>query len=282
MAVKVYKPTTPARRRTSVDTFSDITKKRPEKKLIKAKKRKGGRNAHGRITVRHRGGGAKQFYRLIDYKRTKFDVPAIVEAIEYDPNRKARIALIKYEDGQKAYMIAPVGLEVGATVVSSKTRTEIAPGNRMPLKHVPLGSNVYNVELTPGKGAQIVRSAGSLAKLMALDAGKATLRMPSGEVRLVPEGAAATIGQVSNPDAMNIRIGKAGRKRHMGVKPTVRGKAMNPTDHPHGGGEGSTPIGMKAPKTKWGKKALGIKTRKKNKYSDKMIVRGRKQKRRRK
>lgn len=280
MAIKVYKPTTPARRQTSVDTFSDITKKSPEKSLLKIKKKTGGRNSSGRITVRHRGGGAKQFYRLIDYKRNRFDVPAEVMAIEYDPNRRARIALIKYEDGQKSYMIAPVGLEVGATVISSKKRTEVSVGNRMPLKEIPLGSVIYNIEITPGKGAQLVRTAGSLAKLMALDGGYATIKMPSGEVRLIPENAAATLGQVSNPDAMNIRIGKAGRQRHLGIRPTVRGKVMNPTDHPHGGGEGSTPIGMKAPKTKWGKKALGVLTRKKNKYSNKYIVRSRKKKRR--
>ncbi len=280
MAVRIYKPTTPGRRQTSVDTFSDITKKAPERKLIKIKKKKGGRNASGHITVRHQGGGAKQYYRLIDYKRAQYDVPATVEAIEYDPNRNARIALITYTTGEKAYMIAPIGLQIGATVVSSLQRTEIQPGNRMPLKHIPLGSDIYDLELTPGKGGQMVRSAGALAKLMAFDGGKATVRMPSGEIRLIPEEASATIGQVSNPDAMNIRIGKAGRHRHMGIRPTVRGKAMNPNDHPHGGGEGSNPIGMKAPKTKWGKKALGVKTRKRNKYSDTMIIRSRKQKRR--
>lgn len=280
MPIRVYKPTTPARRRTSVDTFSDITKKRPERKLIKIKKKTGGRNAHGRITVRHRGGGAKQFYRLIDYKRNRFDVPATVEAIEYDPNRRARIALIKYEDGPKQYMIAPVDLKIGNVVMSSKTRIEVQPGNRMPLSELPLGSTIYNLELTPGKGAQIVRTAGSLAKLMAVEGDYATVKLPSGEVRLIAKNAMATLGQVSNPDAMHIRIGKAGRKRHMGIRPTVRGKAMNPVDHPHGGGEGNAPIGLKAPKTPWGKKALGVLTRKKKKYSNKFIVRSRKQKRR--
>lgn len=280
MAVKIYKPTTPGRRQTSVDTFSDITKKRPEKKLIKIKKKTGGRNASGKITVRHRGGGAKQFYRLIDYRRDRFDIPAIVEAIEYDPNRRARIALIKYQDGQKSYIIAPVGLQTGATVISSKKRTEVNVGNSMPLKEIPLGSDIYNIEITPGKGGQLVRTAGSLAKLMAIDGGQATVKMPSGEIRFIREDCAATLGQVSNPDAMNIRFGKAGRKRHMGIRPTVRGKAMNPVDHPHGGGEGSNPIGMKAPKTIWGKKALGVLTRKRKKYSNKFIVQSRKNKRR--
>ncbi|MDX9893130.1 MAG: 50S ribosomal protein L2 [Patescibacteria group bacterium] len=280
MAIKVYKPTTPARRQTSVDTFADINKKKPEKKLIKIKKKTGGRNNEGKITVRHRGGGAKQYYRLIDYRRDKFDMPATVEAIEYDPNRQARIALLKYEDGQRSYMIAPVDLKAGDQVVSSKTRTEIKPGNRMPLEHLPLGSIIYNIEVVPGKGAQLVRTAGSTAKLMAVEGKYATVRMPSGEVRLIPKEASATIGQVSNPDSMHIRIGKAGRMRHMGIRPTVRGKVMNPVDHPHGGGEGHNPIGMKAPKTPWGKKALGVKTRKNNKYSDKFIVRSRRQKRR--
>lgn len=280
MGIKVYKPTTPGRRKTSVDTFSDVTKKRPEKKLIKIKKKTGGRNAQGRITVRHRGGGAKQFYRLIDYKRSKFDIPAVVEAIEYDPNRKARIALIKYEGNAKSYIIAPVGLKIGDKIVSSKKRVEIRSGNRMPLKHIPLGSLIYNIEITPGKGAQMVRTAGSTAKLMAVDGDYANIRMPSGEVRLIPSNSLATLGQVSNPDARHIRIGKAGRKRHMGIRPTVRGKAMNPADHPHGGGEGSNPIGLKAPKTPWGKKALGVVTRKRKKYSNKFIIKNRRQKRR--
>ena len=280
MGIKVYKPTTPARRKTSVDTFSDVTKKRPEKKLIKIKKKTGGRNAQGRITVRHRGGGAKQFYRLIDYKRNRFDVPAVVEAIEYDPNRRARIALLKYEGGSKSYIIAPVDLKIGDKIVSSKKRVEIRSGNRMPLKHIPLGSMIYNIEITPGKGAQLVRTAGSSAKLMAVEGDYANIRMPSAEVRLIPSNALATLGRVSNPDARHIRIGKAGRKRHMGIRPTVRGKAMNPVDHPHGGGEGGSPIGLKAPKTPWGKKALGVITRKKKKYSNKFIIRSRKKKRR--
>jgi large subunit ribosomal protein L2 len=280
MPIKVYKPTTPARRKTSVDTFSDVTKKKPEKKLIRPKKKTGGRNVTGRITVRHRGGGAKQHYRLIDYKRDKFDIPAVVEAVEYDPNRKARIALLKYEDGEKRYMIAPVDLKVGTKVVSSQKRVEIKVGNRMPLKQIPLGLIIYNIEVIPAKGAQLVRTAGSGAKLMAVEGEYATIRMPSGEVRLIAKNSLATIGQVSNPDAMHLRIGKAGRKRHLGIRPTVRGKAMNPADHPHGGGEGQQPIGLKAPKTPWGKKALGVITRKKNKYSDKFIIRSRKKKKR--
>jgi large subunit ribosomal protein L2 len=280
MPIKVYKPTTPARRKTSVDTFSDITKFSPEKKLIKIKKKTGGRNSSGKITVRHRGGGAKQFYRLIDYKAERFDQPATVLAIEYDPNRRARIALISYEDGEKRYIIASLGMKVGQKIVSSKKQAEIEIGNRMPLEYIPLGSLIYNIEITPGKGAQLVRTAGSSAKLMAVEGKYATIRFPSGEIRLIDKKSSATIGQVSNPEAMHIRIGKAGRKRHMGIRPTVRGKAMNPVDHPHGGGEGSNPIGMKAPKTLWGKKAMGVITRKKKKYSNKLIIRRRRKKRR--
>lgn len=280
MPIRIYKPTTPGRRQTSVDTFADVTKKKPEKSLILIKKKTGGRNASGRITVRHRGGGAKQYYRLIDYRRNKFDMPATVEAIEYDPNRRARIALVKYEDGVKSYIIAPVDLKVGSVVISSKTRTDIQVGNRMPLIEMPLGSQIYEIEITPGKGGQLVRTAGSTAKLMAVEGEYATIRMPSGEIRLIPKDCAATIGQVSNPDAMHIRIGKAGRMRHLGIRPTVRGKVMNPVDHPHGGGEGHNPIGMKAPKTPWGKKALGVKTRRKKKYSSKLIVRARGKRRR--
>ena len=207
-------------------------------------------------------------------------MPAIVEAIEYDPNRRARIALVKYQDGEKRYIIAPVDLTVGAQIISSKQRTEIQVGNRMPLGEMPLGSQIYNIEVSPGRGGQLVRTAGSTAKLMAVEGEYATIKMPSGEVRLISKAAFATIGQVSNPDAMHIRIGKAGRQRHLGIRPTVRGKVMNPVDHPHGGGEGHNPIGMKAPKTPWGKKALGVHTRKKNKYSDKFIVESRRQKRR--
>ncbi|MFA6254932.1 MAG: 50S ribosomal protein L2 [Patescibacteria group bacterium] len=279
MPIRIYKPTTPGRRQTSVDTFSDITLKRPEKKLVMIKRKTGGRNASGKITVRHRGGGAKRFYRLIDYKQNKYDMPSTVEAIEYDPNRRARIALLKYQDGHKCYIIAPVDLKVGDQVISSTKRTEIKPGNRMPLEHLPLGSLIYNIEISPGRGAQLVRTAGSVAKLMAVEGEYATIKMPSSEIRLISKKSLATLGQVSNPDAMHLRIGKAGRKRHMGIRPTVRGKVMNPVDHPHGGGEGHNPIGMKAPKTPWGKKALGVKTRKKNKYSNKFIVNRRRSKR---
>jgi len=280
MAIKIYKPTTPARRQTSVDNFSDITKFAPEKKLIKIKKKTGGRNASGQITVRHIGGGAKQFYRLIDYKRDKFDIPAKVEAIEYDPNRKARIALLNYQDGEKRYIIAPVELMVGDEVMSSKNQAEIKAGNTMPLEHIPLGTMIYNIEIAPGKGAQLVRTAGSSAKLMAVEGDYANIRMPSTEARLISKKSMATIGQVSNPETMHVRIGKAGRKRHMGIKPTVRGKAMNPVDHPHGGGEGSNPIGLKGPKTPWGKYALGVITRKRGKYSDKFIIKRRSKKKR--
>ena len=271
MGIKVYKPTTPGRRQTSVDTFSDINKKRPEKKLIKIKKKTGGRNAQGKITVRHHGGGAKQFYRLVDYRQDKFDLPATVIAIEYGPNRRARLALLQYQDGEKRYIIAPTELKVGAAVVSSNKRAEIKAGNRMPLEYLPLGSIIYNIEVTPGKGAQLVRTAGSLAKLMAVEGDYANIKMPSGEIRLISKKSLATIGQVSNPDAMHLRIGKAGRNRHLGIRPTVRGKAMNPVDHPHGGGEGNNPIGLKNPKTPWGKPALGVKTRRKQK-SDHLII----------
>ena len=276
MPIRIYKPTTPGRRQTSVDTFSDITRKKPERKLIQIKKKTGGRNATGKITVRHHGGGAKQYYRLIDYKQDRFDQGAIVEAIEYDPNRRARIALIKYQDGKKCYIIAPVDLKIGDQVISSMKRTEIQPGNRMPLEFLPLGSLIYNIEIMPGKGAQLVRTAGSCAKLMAVEGDYATIKMPSSEVRLISKKSQASLGQVSNPDAMHLRIGKAGRNRHLGIRPSVRGKAMNPVDHPHGGGEGSNPIGMKAPKTPWGKKALGVITRKQEKYSNKFIISRRK------
>ncbi len=279
MPIRIYKPTTPGRRQTSVDTFDDITKKRPEKKLIQIKKKTGGRNFQGKITVRHHGGGAKQYYRFIDYVRNKYDVPATVLAIEYDPNRDARLALLQYQDGVKQYMIAPVDVAVGDVLMSSQKRIEIRSGNRMPLEFLPLGSMVYDIELTPGRGSQMVRTAGSLARLMAVEGAMATIKLPSGEVRLVPKNGSATLGQVSNPDAMHIRIGKAGRQRHLGIRPTVRGKAMNPVDHPHGGGEGHNPIGMKAPKTPWGKKALGVPSRKPKKYSNKYIVAPRKNRR---
>jgi len=279
MPVRKYKPTTPGRRKASVQDTRKLTKKKAEKKLRITKKRSGGRGMRGELTVRHIGGGAKRFIRIVDFKREKFDIPAKVAAIEYDPNRNAHIALLYYKDGAKSYIIAPDKLKVGDEVISSQKRTEIKPGNRMPLAQIPLGLLVYNVELAPGKGGKIVRSAGSWAKLQAVEGGFAQLRLPSTEVRKVPQKSMATIGQVSNPDAMHIRLGKAGRTRHLGIRPTVRGKAMNPVDHPHGGGEGQNPIGLKNPKTPWGKPALGVKTRKKGKYSDKLIVRRRKKRR---
>jgi large subunit ribosomal protein L2 len=281
MAIKVYKPISNARRKMSVDDFSDITASKPLKKLRKIKKRTGGRNAHGRITVRHRGGGHKRFIRVIDFKRDKFDIPGVVSTIEYDPNRNARISLITYKDGEKRYIVAPIGLKVGDIVMSSKGKVDIKPGNVTTLENIPEGSMVFNVEMVPGKGGQMARSAGAQVKIMAVEGKYAQLRMPSGEIRLVPKECLAAIGQASNPEIRHRKIGKAGRKRHMGIRPTVRGKVMNPVDHPHGGGEGSNPIGMKHPKTPWGKPALGVKTRRKNKPSDKLILRRRKTKKRR-
>lgn len=274
MPVKRYKPTTPGRRISSVDTFEDVTKDHPEKKLTIKRKKHAGRTK-GKITVRHRGGGAKRRIRLVDYKRTKFDVPAKVAAIEYDPNRGARLALLHYADGEKRYMVAPVGLSVGDSVVSSQSKGEIQTGNRFQLKHIPIGMSVYNIELKPGKGGQIVRGAGTSAQLMAVEGSYATIKLPSGEVRMVLATCMATLGQTSNPDRRLIRWGKAGRNRHRGIRPTVRGKAMNPVDHPHGGGEGSNPIGLKRPKTPTGKPALGVKTRRKQ-ASDKLIIKRRK------
>lgn len=281
MAIKVYKPISNARRRMSVDDFSDITATKPLKSLTKIKKKSGGRNAHGRITVRHRGGGNKQFIRVIDFKRDKFEIPGIVSTIEYDPNRNARIALVVFKDGEKRYIIAPVGLHVGDSVISSRDKVDVKPGNVTILENIPEGSMVYNVELVPGKGGQLARSAGTQIKVMGVEGRYAQLRLPSGEVRLVLKESLAAIGQASNPEIRHRKIGKAGRKRHMGIRPTVRGKVMNPVDHPHGGGEGSNPIGLKHPKTPWGKPALGVKTRRKNKPSDKLILRRRKNKKRR-
>jgi large subunit ribosomal protein L2 len=249
----------------------ELTKKEPEKALIKILKKKAGRSK-GKITIRHRGGGEKRYYRIIDFKRDKFDVPAKVEALEYDPNRSCRIALVKYEDGEKRYIIAPQKLKVGDEIISSKKRIKIKPGNCLPLEYIPVGMFVHNIEMTPGKGGQIVRSAGAWAQLQAVEDKYAQLKMPSGEIRLILKKCLATIGQVSNPEHRAIRIGKAGRVRHMGRRPRVRGKAMNPKDHPHGGGEGGHPIGMIHPKTKWGKPARGVKTRKKKKWSDKLII----------
>ena len=274
MGIKTYNPYTPSRRHMTGSDFSEITKSTPEKSLTVSKNSKAGRNAQGKITVRHRGGGAKRKYRIIDFKRYKDGIPATVKSIEYDPNRTANIALICYADGQKAYIIAPNGLQVGAVLMNGP-EAEIKLGNCLPLAQIPVGTMVHNVELHPGKGGQLVRSAGNAAQLMAKEGKYATLRLPSGEMRLVPIQARATVGQVGNIDHELINIGKAGRKRHMGIRPTVRCSVMNPNDHPHGGGEGRAPIGRSGPMTPWGKPALGYKTRKKNKQSNKMIVRRR-------
>ena len=274
MGIKTFNPYTPSRRHMTGSDFSEITKSTPEKSLTVSKNSKAGRNAQGKITVRHRGGGAKRKYRIIDFKRYKDGIPATVKSIEYDPNRTANIALICYADGQKAYIIAPNGLQVGAVLMNGP-EAEIKLGNCLPLAQIPVGTMVHNVELHPGKGGQLVRSAGNAAQLMAKGGKYATLRLPSGEMRLVPIQARATVGQVGNIDHELINIGKAGRKRHMGIRPTVRGSVMNPNDHPHGGGEGRAPIGRSGPMTPWGKPALGYKTRKKNKHSNKMIVRRR-------
>ena len=274
MGIRTYNPYTPSRRHMTGSDFSEITKSTPEKSLTVSKNSKAGRNAQGKITVRHSGGGAKRKYRIIDFKRYKDGIPATVKSIEYDPNRTANIALICYADGQKAYIIAPNGLQVGAVLMNGP-EAEIKLGNCLPLAQIPVGTMVHNVELHPGKGGQLVRSAGNAAQLMAKEGKYATLRLPSGEMRLVPIQARAMVGQVGNIDHELINIGKAGRKRHMGIRPTVRGSVMNPNDHPHGGGEGRAPIGRSGPMTPWGKPALGYKTRKKNKQSNKMIVRRR-------
>ncbi|MFH1413086.1 MAG: 50S ribosomal protein L2 [bacterium] len=277
MSVKKVKPTTPGRRGASFQDFSDITKRKPHKGLIKIKKKYSGRNNRGKITVRHRGGGTKRFIRIIDWKRDKFDVPGKVASIEYDPNRGPRIALINYADGEKRYIIVPAGLQIGDTILSSKdNRIDIKPGNAMPLKYVPAGIAVYNVELEPGQGAKLARGAGNALHVMAVEKKYAQVKMPSGEIRLIKKDCLCTIGQVGNADVRHIKFGKAGRKRHLGIKPTVRGSAMNPVDHPHGGGEGNQSIGLKNPKTKWGKIAYGVKTRKINRRSNKLIIKSRK------
>ena len=278
MPIKRYNPTTPGRRKSSVQSFDDVTVSKPLKSLTKARKQQAGRTK-GKITVRHRGGGAKRKVRVIDFKREKFDIPGTVATIEYDPNRNARIALVHYKDGEKRYILAGVGMKVGQTILSSTKKGAMQPGNRYPLELIPEGMSVYNVELQPGKGGQIVRGAGTSATFMGVDGDHAQLRLPSGEVRLVSRRNMATIGQVSNPDYRLIRWGKAGRMRHRGFRPTVRGKAMNPVDHPHGGGEGGAGIGMKHPKTPQGKPALGVKTRRK-KASDKQILQRRNSKKR--
>jgi large subunit ribosomal protein L2 len=274
MAIKTFKPTTPSRRNMTVLDYSGLSKVKPEKSLITTLKKNSGRNSYGRITVRHRGGGVKRKYRVIDFKRNKLDMPAVVQTIEYDPNRSANIALIKYQDGELTYIVAPVGLSVGDTVVSGET-ADIKPGNCLPIQLIPLGTVIHNIELNPGRGAQLVRSAGSSAQLMAKEGRMAQVRLPSGEVRMIPMNCKACIGQVGNIDHENVQIGKAGRKRHMGIRPTVRGSVMNPVDHPHGGGEGKAPIGRPGPVTPWGKPAMGYKTRKTKNRTDKFIVKRR-------
>ena len=274
MGIKTYNPYTPSRRNMTGSDFSEITKKTPEKSLLASKKKTAGRNNQGKITVRHHGGGNRQKYRIIDFKRYKDGVPATVIGIEYDPNRTANIALICYADGEKAYIIAPDGLKDGMKVMNGP-EAEVRIGNCLPLENIPVGTQIHNIELYPGKGGQLVRSAGNSAQLMAKEGKYATLRLPSGEMRMVPIVCRATIGVVGNTDHNLINIGKAGRKRHMGIRPTVRGSVMNPNDHPHGGGEGKAPVGRPGPCTPWGKPALGLKTRKKNKNSNKLIVRRR-------
>ena len=274
MPIINYKPTTPSRRNMSVTDYSGLSKVAPEKSLLAPLNKKSGRNSYGRITLRHRGGGNRRKYRIIDFKRQKFDVPGTVKTLEYDPNRSAFIALIEYQDGEKRYIIAPNGLKVGDTVVASPS-ADIKPGNALPLANIPTGTFIHNVELYPGKGAQLARAAGNMAQLMAKENNMALLRLPSGELRNVPVNCMATIGQVGNVDHENVKIGKAGRKRNMGWRPTVRGSVMNPNDHPHGGGEGKSPVGRPGPVTPWGKPALGYKTRAHHNRSDKFIVRRR-------
>ena len=274
MAIKKYNPTSPARRNMTVSTFEEITKTEPEKSLVEILKSKAGRNNYGKITVRHQGGGHKRQYRIIDFKRNKIDVPATVASIEYDPNRSANIALLNYADGEKRYIIAPNELNVGDTIISSES-ADIKVGNTLPLRSIPVGTIIHNIELKAGKGAQLVRAAGNSAQLMAKEGDYAQVRLPSGEVRMIRIECKATIGQVGNLDHENIALGSAGRKRHMGWRPTVRGSVMNPCDHPHGGGEGKAPIGRPGPLTPWGKPTLGYKTRNKKKLSSKFIVKRR-------
>ncbi|MEL7645913.1 MAG: 50S ribosomal protein L2 [Anaerolineaceae bacterium] len=279
MAVKIYKPKTNGQRHKTSYTFEEITKTRPERSLIVVKKERAGRNSSGRVTVRHRGGGARRQIRIVDFKREKMNIPAKVSAIEYDPNRTARLALLTYADGEKRYIIAPIGVKVGDTLLSG-SNVEIRPGNNLPLANIPVGTTIHAIELHPGKGAQIGRSAGSSAQLLAKEGKYAHVRMPSGEVRLVLQECSASIGQVGNVDHSNVKLGKAGRARHMGLRPEVRGTAMSPRDHPHGGGEGRSSIGMPGPKTPWGKPTLGYKTRT-NKRTDQMIIRHRSKAKRR-
>ena len=274
MAIKSYQPTTPSRRHMTVTDYSVLSKVKPEKSLLENLNKSAGRNSYGRITIRHRGGGNKRKYRIIDFQRDKMNIPAVVKTLEYDPNRGAFIALVEYQDGEKRYIIAPHGLQVGDTVVSGPD-ADIKAGNALPIANIPVGTVIHNIELNPGRGAQFVRGAGNAAQLMAKEDGMALVRLPSGELRKFRLGCMATIGQVSNLDHENVQVGKAGRKRHMGIRPTVRGSVMNPCDHPHGGGEGKSPIGRPGPVTPWGKPTLGYKTRKKKNLSDKFIVRRR-------
>ena len=275
MSIKTFKPTTPSRRQMTVSGFDGIDKKaKPEPSLLEPLKKSSGRNSYGRITVRHRGGGNKRKYRIIDFRRDKMEMPAVVQRLEYDPNRSAFIALVKYEDGELRYILAPVGLKAGDTVVSSAS-ADIKPGNCLPIANIPVGTIIHNIELYPGRGAQLVRSAGAAAQLMAKDAELAQVRLPSGEVRLVRMNCTAVVGQVGNLDHENVHIGKAGRTRHMGIRPTVRGSVMNPNDHPHGGGEGKSPVGHPGPMTPWGKPAMGLKTRKAKNRTNKYIFKRR-------
>ena len=274
MSIKIYKSTTNARRNMSTTDYSELSKVAPERSLLVSLKKNSGRNSYGRITVRHRGGGQRRKYRIIDFKRDKFDIPATVASIEYDPNRSAFIALLQYEDGEKRYILQPAGLKVGDTVVAG-ANADIKAGNALPLTNIPVGTVVHNIELYPGRGGQLARAAGNSAQLMAKEGAYALLRLPSGELRNVPANCMATVGQVGNTDHENVKVGKAGRKRHMGWRPTVRGSVMNPCDHPHGGGEGKSPIGRPGPVTPWGKPALGYKTRNTKKASDKLIIKRR-------
>ena len=275
MGIKHFRPVTPSRRNMTTLTYEEVTKKTPEKSLLAKKEKKAGRNSYGRITVRHQGGGNRQKYRIIDFKRKKDDMVATVVGIEYDPNRSANIALIEYEDGTKSYILAPIGLKDGDQVVSGMN-TDIKPGNCLPIENIPVGTLIHNIELNPGQGGKLVKAAGGSAQLMAKEGAYAHVRLPSGEMRLILARCRATIGTIGNTDHENIKLGKAGRKRHMGIRPTVRGSVMNPVDHPHGGGEGRAPVGHSGPMTPWGKPALGYKTRKKNKVTNKFIVKRRK------
>ena len=275
MGIKHFRPVTPSRRNMTALTYEEVTKKTPEKSLLAKKEKKSGRNSYGRITVRHQGGGNRQKYRIMDFKRKKDDMPATVVGIEYDPNRSANIALIEYEDGTRSYILAPIGLKDGDQVVSGMN-TDIKPGNCLPIENIPVGTLIHNIELNPGQGGKLVKAAGGSAQLMAKEGAYAHVRLPSGEMRLILARCRATIGTIGNTDHENIKLGKAGRKRHMGIRPTVRGSVMNPVDHPHGGGEGRAPVGHSGPMTPWGKPALGYKTRKKNKVTNKFIVKRRK------